>query len=94
MNFALPAALAVLSSAALAADTLTTRNPNASAPAARIATALDPAKDLPRYPAVEPRDAVATWKNPSPGKSSFLSVNSPSHCWSPRWRSPWRPPTL
>ena len=25
-------------------------------------TALDPAKDLPRYPAVEPRDAIATWK--------------------------------
>lgn len=24
--------------------------------------AVDPAKDLPRYPAVEPKDAVATWK--------------------------------
>ncbi len=25
-------------------------------------TALDPAKDLPRYPAVAPKDAIATWK--------------------------------
>src|SRR4029079_16747591 len=24
--------------------------------------AVDPAKDLPRYPAVEPKDAIATWQ--------------------------------
>jgi putative membrane-bound dehydrogenase-like protein len=30
--------------------------------ATKSATDIDPAKDLPRYPAVEPKDAVATWK--------------------------------
>ena len=26
------------------------------------AVAVDPAKDLPRYPAIEPKDAIATWQ--------------------------------
>ncbi len=30
--------------------------------ATRSATDIDPARDLPRYPPVEPKDAVATWK--------------------------------
>src|SRR4051812_12034835 len=28
----------------------------------KSAVVVDPAKDLPRYPAVEPKDAIATWK--------------------------------
>ena len=30
--------------------------------ATKGAVAVDPAKDLPRYPAVEPKDAIATWQ--------------------------------
>ena len=51
-----------LAGLSFAADGLTTRNPNPPAPAAGGAAALDPARDLPRYPPVEPADAVATWK--------------------------------
>ena len=40
------------------------------------ATAVDPAKDLPRYPAVEPKDAVATWKV-KPGFKAQLVTNEP-----------------
>ena len=38
--------------------------------------AVDPAKDLPRYPAVEPKDAVATWKMKH-GFKIELAANEP-----------------
>ena len=38
--------------------------------------AVDPAKDLPRYPAVEPKDAVATWKV-KPGFRLKLAAHEP-----------------
>ncbi|HUR59888.1 MAG TPA: PVC-type heme-binding CxxCH protein [Opitutaceae bacterium] len=38
--------------------------------------AVDPAKDLPRYPAVEPKDAIATWKV-KPGFKLQLAANEP-----------------
>ncbi len=38
--------------------------------------AVDPAKDLPRYPAVEPKDAVATWKV-KPGFKLQLAAHEP-----------------
>ena len=37
---------------------------------------VDPAKDLPRYPAVEPKDAVATWKV-KPGFHLKLAAHEP-----------------
>ncbi len=52
----------LLAAGAPASDGLTTRNPNPPAPAAGGAALLDPARDLPRYPPVEPADALATWK--------------------------------
>ena len=55
MKSLLFAALSTLGLAAVA-DPLTTLNPNPSAPATSRA-AIDPVKDLPRYPAVEPKDA-------------------------------------
>ena len=74
------AALTLLSSllaatAPAAPDGLTTRNPNATAPAAptRAGAALDPAKELPRYPAVAPRDALATWKVKPGFKIEFVA---------------------
>ncbi len=39
--------------------------------------ALDPAKDLPRYPAVEPKDAIGTWKV-KPGFKLELAVAEPN----------------
>jgi putative membrane-bound dehydrogenase-like protein len=57
------------------ADDLSSRNPNPVA-AARPGAALDPAKDLPRYPAVEPKDALATWKV-KPGFKLQLAANEP-----------------
>jgi putative membrane-bound dehydrogenase-like protein len=38
--------------------------------------AVDPAKDLPRYPAVEPKDALATWKV-KPGFKLQLAAHEP-----------------
>lgn len=40
------------------------------------AVSVDPAKDLPRYPAVEVKDAVATWKV-KPGFKLQLAANEP-----------------
>ncbi len=37
---------------------------------------VDPAKDLPRYPAVEPKDAIATWKV-KPGFALQLAAHEP-----------------
>jgi len=61
--------------AATAPDGLTTRNPNATAPATstRASTAFDAAKELPRYPAVAPKDALATWKVKSGFKVEFVT---------------------
>ena len=44
--------------------------------ATKGAVAVDPAKDLPRYPAVEPKDAVATWKV-KPGFHLKLAAHEP-----------------
>jgi putative membrane-bound dehydrogenase-like protein len=53
----------VFSLAAFAADVPANRNTYSRAyGATKGAVTVDPAKDLPRYPAVEPRDAIATWK--------------------------------
>ncbi len=55
---------AILSAAsAHAADTLPSKSTYQKAYGVTKGTVeVDPAKDLPRYPAVEPKDAVATWK--------------------------------
>lgn len=74
--FAAFAALACAASTHAASDGLTTRNPNATAPAAagsRAATSFDAAKELPRYPAVEPKSAVATWKVKPGFKIEFVT---------------------
>ena len=67
--------LAALCATASAADTLTTRNPNPSAPAASGA-AFDAAKELPRYLPVEPAAALATWKV-KPGFKLQLAAHEP-----------------
>ena len=70
MRFILSLALAGLWSAAIAAS-------SGPAPAAMKSTAtVDPQKDLPRYPAVEPKDAVATWKTKA-GFKLELAANEP-----------------
>jgi putative membrane-bound dehydrogenase-like protein len=76
MKFLPFAALATLASACFAADTLTTRNPNPTVPAATTGTTFDAAKDLPRFLPVEPRDAVATWKV-KPGFKLQLAAHEP-----------------
>ena len=76
MKFLSFAALASLASAGFAADTLTTRNPNPSAPAASAIASFDAAKELPRFLPVEPKDAVATWKV-KPGFKLQLAANEP-----------------
>ena len=67
------AALATLGLTAFAADTLTTRNPNPSAPAANAGGTFDAAKELPRYPAIAASDAVATWKVKPGFKLEFVT---------------------
>ncbi len=62
-----PFLLAALASAAgasvFAADTPAHLNTYREAyGATKGSVSVDPAKDLPRYPAVEPKDAIATWK--------------------------------
>ena len=44
--------------------------------ATKNAVAVDPAKDLPRYPAVEPQDAIATWQV-KPGFALQLAAHEP-----------------
>jgi putative membrane-bound dehydrogenase-like protein len=44
--------------------------------ATKNAVAVDPAKDLPRYPAVAPRDAIATWQV-KPGFKLELAAHEP-----------------
>lgn len=79
MKFILSTALSALgltAFTAFAADTLTTRNPNPSAPAATVGTALDAAKELPRFLPVEPAAALATWKV-KPGFKLQLAAHEP-----------------
>ncbi len=55
--------LALLAGAAFAADDLKTKTTYAKAYGeTKNPVAVDPARDLPRYPAVEPKDAIGTWK--------------------------------
>ncbi len=42
----------------------------------KAAASVDPAKDLPRYPAVEPKDAIGTWKV-KPGFKLQLAAHEP-----------------
>ena len=60
-----------------AADALQSKSTYAkSYGATKGEVAVDPAKDLPRYPAVGPKDAVATWKV-KPGFRMKLAANEP-----------------
>ncbi len=64
----------LLSSPLVAAEVPSSRNPNAGAPSdPKVAAALDPARDLPRYPAVEPKNALATWKVKPGFKLEFVT---------------------
>ena len=55
--------LSVLSVLASAADNLQSKTTYAKAYGeTKGVVTVDPAKDLPRYPAVEPKDAIATWQ--------------------------------
>jgi putative membrane-bound dehydrogenase-like protein len=76
MKWILAPALACFVLNAVASDGLTTRNPNPPAPAAGAASVLDPARELPRYPPVEPNNAVATWKV-KPGFKLELVAHEP-----------------
>ncbi|MBI5691900.1 MAG: c-type cytochrome [Verrucomicrobia bacterium] len=61
----------------LAAESVQHRNTYAQAYGeTKGAVAVDPAKDLPRYPPVEPKDAVATWKV-KPGFKAQLVTHEP-----------------
>jgi putative membrane-bound dehydrogenase-like protein len=60
-----------------AADALQSKSTYSKAyGATKGAVTVDPAKDLPRYPAVEPKDAVATWKV-KPGFRLKLAAHEP-----------------
>ncbi len=70
-------ALLGIASCCTAADSLQSKSTYAkSYGATKGEVAVDPAKDLPRYPAVEPKDAVATWKV-KPGFRMKLAANEP-----------------
>jgi putative membrane-bound dehydrogenase-like protein len=64
MKFFLLCALGVLcGSSAMAADSLKSKTTYAKAYGeTKNAVTVDPAKDLPRYPAVAPKEAIATWQ--------------------------------
>ena len=66
----------VISSVVFAADkgAKKTKAPSGGAP--KAAPAIDPAKDLPRYPAVEPAQAIGTWKV-KPGFKLELAAHEP-----------------
>ena len=65
---------ALLGSLTFAAEVPSSRNPNAGAPSdPKVAAALDAARDLPRYPAVEPKNAVASWKVKPGFKLEFVT---------------------
>ncbi len=70
-------ALAALPGLAVAAETLKTKNTYTQAYGeTKTPVTVDPAKDLPRYPAVEPKNAVATWKV-KPGFKIELVTHEP-----------------
>src|SRR5687768_11145226 len=75
-----PLFLATLASCcgmAVAADSLPSRNTYSQAYGeSKAVVAVDPAKDLPRYPAVEPARAIATWKV-KPGFKLELAAHEP-----------------
>ena len=57
------AVMVAICASAHAAETVQFRNTYGQAYGeTKGAVSVDPAKDLPRYPAVEPKDAIATWK--------------------------------
>jgi putative membrane-bound dehydrogenase-like protein len=67
----------VLSSAAIAAENLKHQNNYRTAYGeTKGSVAVDPAKDLPRYPAVEAKDAIASWKV-KPGFKLELAAHEP-----------------
>ncbi len=77
MKRLLPAALASVVATAFAAETPQHLNTYREAyGATKGAVSVDPAKDLPRYPAVEPKDAIATWKV-KPGFKLELAAAEP-----------------
>ena len=77
-HFTLLLAAAILGCAcANAADALQSKSTYSKAYGeTKVAVTVDPAKDLPRYPAVEPKDAVATWKV-KPGFRLKLAAHEP-----------------
>jgi putative membrane-bound dehydrogenase-like protein len=78
IHFAILLAAAFLHcAAAVAADALQSKSTYSKAyGATKGAVEVDPAKDLPRYAAVEPKDAVATWKV-KPGFHLKLAAHEP-----------------
>jgi len=71
------AALVLLAHGLAAADELKSKTTYAKAYGeTKNAVTIDPAKDLPRYPAVEPKDAIATWKVKA-GFKLQLAANEP-----------------
>jgi putative membrane-bound dehydrogenase-like protein len=71
------AILAGFGGSAFAAETIQFRNTYGQAyGATKSPVAVDPAKDLPRYPAVEPAAAIASWKV-KPGFRLELAANEP-----------------
>ena len=80
-QFAALCAVVILSgSFSVAADTLPSKTAYSKAyGATKGSVEVDPAKDLPRYPAVEPKDAIATWKI-KPGFRLKLAAQEPQVC--------------
>ena len=71
------AAFAGICGSALAAENIQFRNTYGQAYGeTKSPVTVDPAKDLPRYPAVEPAKAIATWKV-KPGFKLELAANEP-----------------
>ncbi len=77
MKLTLVSGLACMAGLLSAQDGIATKTTYAKAYGpTQNAVAVDPAKDLPRYPAVEPKDAVATWKV-KPGFRLELAAHEP-----------------
>ena len=77
MKLLLPLLLASGTAAVFAADSLRHQNSYRQAYGdTKAVDALDPARDLPRYPAVEPKDALASWQV-KPGYRIELAASEP-----------------
>jgi putative membrane-bound dehydrogenase-like protein len=77
MKFSLIFGFACVAGLLAAQDGITTRTTYSKAYGpTNNPVAIDPAKDLPRYPAVEPKDAAATWKV-KPGFKLELAASEP-----------------